>query len=422
MSSAAFAVPLCPMKRIVFLFLVLLSVPVVADNIVRQAKDALKTTQKRAQLENLSKQLLTEALKPETRHKKRIECYLLAAECNKAINAAENEKLYLKKPYDTVVFFSSIRDFFLLVEKADSVTAEPNEKGRVNLSSRRHYRDMLMPYRSNLLTGGNWHYQHGQTRTAYDYFDTYIDAASHPIFAPDSFLVKEPQLPMTAYLAVFSAQKEGLVDGVIKHAPLAMLAGQRSDLVQEYYTRAWESKGDTAQWLTALKDGITHHANNLFFFTHLLNYYTNTAQWDKGLALSDSMAVAADTVPLFWYAKSLMLLRLNRDREALDACDACIKLAPDHADALYNKGIALLNIAKAYSSKACTDIKNPQYLRDQQILNSIYLLAKQPMERVRKLQPDQIVRWAPSLYRIYLHLNMGKEFDEMDHLLKKVVD
>ena len=39
------------------------------------------------------------------------------------------------------------------------------------------------------------------------------------------------------------------------------------------------------------------------------------------------------------------------------------------------------------------------------------------MERVRQLQPENKDRWAPLLYRIYLNLNMGKEFDEMDHIL-----
>ena len=41
------------------------------------------------------------------------------------------------------------------------------------------------------------------------------------------------------------------------------------------------------------------------------------------------------------------------------------------------------------------------------------------MEKVRELQPDMVDRWASPLYRIYLNLNKGKEFDEMDKILKK---
>ncbi len=41
------------------------------------------------------------------------------------------------------------------------------------------------------------------------------------------------------------------------------------------------------------------------------------------------------------------------------------------------------------------------------------------MERYRKLAPQQKQKWGPALYRIYLNLNMGKQFDEIDRLLKE---
>ena len=40
------------------------------------------------------------------------------------------------------------------------------------------------------------------------------------------------------------------------------------------------------------------------------------------------------------------------------------------------------------------------------------------MEKLRQLQPDKQERWLSPLYRIYLNLNLGKEFDEIDALMK----
>ena len=40
------------------------------------------------------------------------------------------------------------------------------------------------------------------------------------------------------------------------------------------------------------------------------------------------------------------------------------------------------------------------------------------METYRKLMPDEKDKWGPVLYRIYLNLNRGKQFDEIDRLLK----
>ena len=47
----------------------------------------------------------------------------------------------------------------------------------------------------------------------------------------------------------------------------------------------------------------------------------------------------------------------------------------------------------------------------------LYREAKGPMETVRKLAPEDSKRWASPHYRIYLNLNMGKDFAEMEKIL-----
>ena len=42
------------------------------------------------------------------------------------------------------------------------------------------------------------------------------------------------------------------------------------------------------------------------------------------------------------------------------------------------------------------------------------------MEKFRAMAPDQQSKWVPALYNIYLNLNMGKEFEEIDMLYKKL--
>ena len=68
---------------------------------------------------------------------------------------------------------------------------------------------------------------------------------------------------------------------------------------------------------------------------------------------------------------------------------------------------------------ACSNIKDPRFEQDRRDIRNLYAAAMPCMQKVRELQPDNIDRWAPPLYRIYLFLNKGKEFDEIDKLLKK---
>ena len=40
------------------------------------------------------------------------------------------------------------------------------------------------------------------------------------------------------------------------------------------------------------------------------------------------------------------------------------------------------------------------------------------MERYRALKPEETDKWAAALYNIYLKLNMGLEFEEIDRMLR----
>lgn len=407
-----------PMKRYMLLLGLLLLCPLYAAsaNVLRTAKENIK---KRQHLEQTARELVAEAQKEGMKHDRQIECYQLAAECSKLINEAENVRVYLKQPYDTVKFFNTVRNVFLYIEKADSVSCTPNEKGVIKRNNPERYRSLLLPLRANLLKGGMWFYKKVQLQTAYDYFDLYIRMAKSTIFINDNFVTTDPELPTAAYLAVFIAQMNRNYDGVIEHASMAKREGEHAPLIQEFYARAFETCGDTARWVAALEDGFHTYPQRHYFFSRLMDYYTMTRQEEKGLAFCEAAIQGADSVPLYWYGKGLMLLRLNRDREAIDACDASLKLDPNYVNAHYTKGIASLNLAVIYAEQACTDVTDPRCKRDMEIVRSLYELARRPMETVRRLVPADSRRWAAPLYRIYLHLNMEREFEEMERILQE---
>ena len=52
-------------------------------------------------------------------------------------------------------------------------------------------------------------------------------------------------------------------------------------------------------------------------------------------------------------------------------------------------------------------------------MRNAYQKALPYIEQYRQLLPNEKAKWGPVLYRIYLNLNMGKQFDEIDRLLKE---
>jgi len=404
------------MRKTIITLLLLVTLPAIAANVIKQAKENIK---KGSNLEQTEKSLLEEAAKSETKHADKIECMRLAVECNIKMNEAENMKLYLHQKSDTAKFFNTILTIYKHLELIDSIEQLPNEKGKVKIKNRKNARELMMNYRSNLFKGGQFNYRKQLYKEAFNFFDEYLSSTASPILEKDKLQQTDTLLPRAAYLAVTSANYIKNNDGIIRYAKQAIKANLKSHLIQEFLAEAWLSKQDTAKHVEELWEGINNYPSHQYFFTHLVDYYVATRQLDYGINVVDSMIATNNRNPLYWYAKSLILLKQNKDREAIDVCDSCLACDSNYVDAYYNKGIASLNLAVIYSEQASSDITDPNYQHDQEIIRSMYNLAKLPMEKVREMQPDQVERWAAPLYRIYLHLNMGEQFDEMDRLLNQ---
>ena len=99
---------------------------------------------------------------------------------------------------------------------------------------------------------------------------------------------------------------------------------------------------------------------------------------------------------------------MERYDESIALSDTLIALNDSLAEAYYNAGTAYINKALKLHP-----------LREKKQLRQTYSQARPYMERYRQLAPAQKQKWGPGLYRIYLNLNMGKQFDEIDRLLKK---
>ncbi|HBC28706.1 MAG TPA: hypothetical protein DC006_03355 [Prevotellaceae bacterium] len=157
-----------------------------------------------------------------------------------------------------------------------------------------------------------------------------------------------------------------------------------------------------------------------YFFVNLADYYASHKLTSEGCALADSLIrVVSANKAIYWYTKCKMKL-LDNDYEAcIQFADSTLLRDPTFADAYYNKGISYLNMAVIRQESACNDIKDPRFAQDRQTIRQLFASAMPCMRKVRELQPDKVDRWAPPLYRIYLFLNKGKEFDEIDRLLKE---
>ena len=372
-----------------------------------QARSYIKSGKDLDKAERLMTDLLKDAA---NRENKRI--YETWFDAVHAQYAAANEKLYLKQQYDTAAFFGLTRRMYAIAETLDSLDMRPDEKGRVKPDFRKSHAEMLDLLRPNLYNGGTYHVVKNHHTVAYDFFDTYLDACRQPLFSAYDYAKSDTRLPQAAYWATFCGYKLQDAERTLRYCELALKDVSKAQYTMQYMCEAYQLLHRDADYVDLLHQGFERFPLNPYFFPRLADHYTAVNRPDSVLVIADEGLKANATHTLFLLAKSLALLELDR-------YDACIEVSQQLININGQLPEPYFNIATVYLNQALELEKrnNPRQYRQQ--LQDLYASARPYMEDYRRLQPDDQQRWAPALYRIYLNLNMGRQFEEIDRLMRK---
>ena len=323
-----------------------------------------------------------------------------------------NEQLYLKKQYDTAVLFNAARRMFLVLESFDSVNIEPDKHGCIVLKYRKKHSEFLNAYRPNLYNGGLFFVRKHDFKQAYDFFDTYIDCKNQPLFSGYDYENRDSLMPRAAYMAVYCGFKQKDVKKTLKYADLAQRDSLRHKYLYQYLAETYKLKSDTAKYKSLLVTGFDKYPKSMYFFPRLFDLYYKNDDMRNALMLCDKALDIDSTNSVFLYAKSTVLLNIGRYDECINISDGLIARNDTLADAYLNAGLAYFNQAVRIDSNTLLSRRQKSRLR------ILYKSAMPYLERYRALAPDQKDKWGMPLYTIYLNLNMGKEFEEIDTLLK----
>ena len=201
-------------------------------------------------------------------------------------------------------------------------------------------------------------------------------------------------------------------DLALKYADMALKDTAHLEFAYEYLSDIYKKQDDTERYVQTLRDGFFHYKDNQYFFTYLIDHFNAVQQPDSAMSIVDVALEHDANSELFLFAKSNLLLNTGRYDECIALCDTMISHNDSLADFYYNAGVAYMNQAFI--------IKRDQKMtaKTRKKVNEKYNKAKDYMERYRLLAPDQKDKWAAALYNIYLQLNMGKQFEEIDKLLR----
>ena len=373
--------------------------------VLNQARDYIKSGQNLEKAESL----LREQLKDSARRCD-TKIWEMLVESITAQYDKGNESLYLKQKYDTLALFSTTRKLFSVMESMDSVDARPDEDGIAGLKFRQKHARYLRSIMPNLFYGGVFLVNKQKYDDAYEYFDHFISLPKLPLYSVLNIDSTSKMMVSAAYWTMYCGFKLNSPSMIMKHRELARRDTSQLAFVFQYEAVAQKLSHDTASYVRTLHEGFAKYPKFPYFFPCLEEYYNSTEQYDSALAIADRALAIDSANDVYRYAKSTALLNSGHYKECIAICKDLLAKNADFADANYNAGLAYFNMAVALD-------KVRQASRSKRrTMMGYYREALPYLEKYRTLAPDAEANWLSPLYTIYLNLNMGEKFDEIDKL------
>ena len=370
-----------------------------------QAKDYIKSGKNLDKAESLVRAVLADSAE-----KDNLKAWQMLVETLRKQYEQGNELMYLKQKYDTLSFFVTTRKLFVAAESADSVDAEPDRNGRIKPKYRERNSQYLKTIMPNIFYGGLFFINKKEYRTAYQYFNHYLSLPKLPLFKSLKLPADNDMMISAAYWTMYCGFKLDSAKIILEHSKLAERDTSQLAFVWQYEAEAYSLNRDMPKYLSKLRDGFNRYPKFPFFFPRLIEYYDDNNQLDSALALTEK-AIAIDSASHFYrYAKSSVLLNMGRYDECIKVCKELIAEDDNLADAYYNAGLAYFNMAVELDK----DRKAARQKRQKMLM--YYREALPFLEKYRSLAPDRKDNWLSPLYTIYLNLNMGKKFEEIDKI------
>ena len=397
-------------KAFALMFLILMS-PVAASaqkKEIQTAKDQVKAGKNLDQAAASMKKLLADSVNRTNR-----KIWTIYFDAVRKQYEQGNEKLYLKQKYDTAQLFNYTRQLFEVAFQYDSVETAPDKKGRRDFEFRKGHSEYLAHIRSNLYNGGIWFLNKKKYPDAYKFFDCYIECASQPMFKQRNYGEKDKHLPTAAYYAVYSGYKMKDPKATLHHSYEALKDTVHYNYMLQYLAETYMLEKDTARYVASLKEGFKRVPTFPYFFPRLVEHYVDRNQLDSAMTVVNEALTVVPDSDVYLAAKSNLLLEQGKLQECIEVSKKVIEVNQKLGDPYYNAGICYFNLAVEQDKNS----HNSRKVKEQVEAN--YKKALPYLVKYREMEPKEQGKWAFPLYTIYLNLNMGKEFDEIDKVMKQ---
>lgn len=218
---------------------------------------------------------------------------------NKAFDN-ERTKTMLNQSANEKVMYDGLMESYLPYLKADSLGELPDDKGKVKNKFRKDISGILRANQPFYINGGVYYNEQKDYKKAADFFETYWNIPSLPMFADQKgAFVLDSTYQTIKYYAVISAisadQQERaltMLERIAKEPFIENSAYKESD-VYELLANQHEKVGDSAKFVESLYLGAEKFPQSKYFVPTLINVFIRSGETEKAMQYLDQ-AIAND--------------------------------------------------------------------------------------------------------------------------------
>lgn len=385
--------------------------PAAAQKEFRAVKSYLKAKNGTEALKAVRQLELDSQLRAEPR------LYQMGMQACELLNDVENEKVYLKQDFDTLSLFRTTYDIFRYALRCDSAETAWVARERRKYKYRSENAERLRRYSSNLKVAANYFYMKKDYREAVRFYAMIVEASGAPLWEGRSSGIEEEELHVAASRHLHGSYMLREYGEVPRYEDLALRDTAHLAMTLELLAQTAAERQDTVLSLRYLREGLAAYPRQPFFFTNLADYYGRHGEYGKVLVMADTLLAADSASLMLLEAKSLALLNLRRYAESIEVSRKCLALDSTLTEAYYYIGASYCNLAAEVELPA--NINSRAYREAYDERKAFYGKARPYVERYRELAPGREAQWAPLLYNIYLNLNRGRQFEEIERILDR---
>lgn len=385
------------------------ALPCLAQKAFKPVTEALKQKNYKETITQVEK------LRADSLYRDNVKLCLYSIDANRALNDAENTKIYLKQACDTAALFSTTRQILREALRIDSVEAAlQNEQGKKPRQERLTV-ELAKRYFPNILAASRFYYYKKNYAEAMNYLDMALQL-------PLTSLGRKAALPTandTAYAAMYvvSAYEGQNYAAVHRYDSLALTMEAARPVILTTLVQTAKAEKDDAAYQRWLTQGWREYPKDARFFTQLADYYNTKRQYGETIRLASRQLQVDSLSAMAHYARCVASYELQRYDSCVASAAEVMRLDTANAQAYYYSGASRLAQAEAFvlPAKPASRAYKAAFEQRQQI----YQLAETDLETYRARCSEEQKLWAPLLYKVYLALNRGKKFAEIEAVVNK---